>query len=345
MCRTELKRNLNNFVTKIWYPLHKHSWGWVTWLLAPIACMYYAFHLIHKTIVVSFIKREFSIPIIVIGNITVGGVGKTPLVITIANKLHSLGLRVRIVSRGYKAQVKHTPFEVTATDNAIKVGDEPLLLATNTNCPIVIAKQRIQAVQYLITKYQCQVIISDDGLQHYAMGRSIEIIVIDGQRSFGNGWILPAGPLRELPKRLVHSDFVIVNGTQPYNYQFKSYAMRIESSNMLINLATKQAISIKSLLTPIAAVAAIGNPQQFFDHLRKLGISIQEYPFPDHHIFSYQDLACLPEQSIIMTAKDAVKCKDFACNNWFYLPIAAHVTDAFWYDLSKHTALQGLLKL
>ncbi|KTD26129.1 tetraacyldisaccharide 4'-kinase [Legionella lansingensis] len=318
--------NLN----KLWYGNHP-----LCWFLWPLALIYSCLSWIRRSYLLRFSQQQFPVPVIVIGNLTVGGVGKTPLVIALAKQIQAKGLRVGIVSRGYGASIRNFPHEITVTDEARMVGDEPLLIARKTGCPVVIAPKRVDAVHFLLSKYQCQVIISDDGLQHYAMGRSIEIAVIDGVRKLGNGLCLPAGPLREGPRRLRQVDFIVVNGGEwP-----KAYPMQFVPGN-LINILTGQEISAETITFPVAAVAGIGNPQRFFTSLHNLGISFKKYPFPDHHHFQLNELQ-FKEKTVVMTEKDAVKCRSFAADSWYFLPIEAKLSDSFWQALWSHKHLQG----
>lgn len=198
---------MSSFLEQLWYG-HHHP---LQWILRPLSWVYSAIVSARRYFLQRFSQISCPVPVIVVGNITVGGVGKTPLVIELAKRIQQKGLRVGIVSRGYGAAIKQFPYEVQANDSALKVGDEPLLLAQKTKCPVVIAPKRTQAVRYLLEKHQSQIIISDDGLQHYRMGRAIEIAVIDGTRGLGNGFCLPAGPLRESAMRLEQVDFIVVN--------------------------------------------------------------------------------------------------------------------------------------
>ncbi|MBA3536682.1 MAG: tetraacyldisaccharide 4'-kinase [Tatlockia sp.] len=316
---------------KLWYG--KHPLRWALW---PFTFIYRFITRLRRAYFTSFRQHQFSVPVIVVGNLTVGGVGKTPLVIALAKQLQEKGLRVGIVSRGYGASIKQFPHEISEEDAANLVGDEPLLIAQKTACPVVIAPKRVQAVQYLLDKYQSQIIISDDGLQHYAMGRSIEIVVIDGMRKLGNGLCLPAGPLRESASRLQNTDLIVVNsGEWP-----EAYSMNLQPGK-LIHLATGQEIEANQLSMPVAAVAAIGHPQRFFTTLLNLGIAIKKYPFPDHHRFSIKDMQ-FAEKEVIMTEKDAVKCRSFAADSWYFLPVEAKLSDSFWQALWAHEQLQGL---
>jgi tetraacyldisaccharide 4'-kinase len=320
---------------KLWYK--KHPLRWVLW---PFTIAYRIIIKLRRTYLLYFRQQQFPVPIIIVGNLTVGGTGKTPLVIALAQEMRAKGLRVGIVSRGYGARIRQFPYEVSLHDSASLVGDEPLLIARKTSCPVVIAPKRVQAVKYLLAKHQSQIIISDDGLQHYTMGRAIEIIVIDGLRKLGNTLCLPAGPLREGAGRLRESDLLVVNeGEWP-----GAYPMRLQPGK-LTNLATGQVIDEKTLPSPVAAIAAIGHPQRFFTTLDNMGILFNRYPFPDHHHFQVNELQ-FPEKVVVMTEKDAVKCQSFACwakalpTSWYYLPVEAKLCDSFWQALWSHEQLQ-----
>lgn len=328
----KIKLSSGDIINKFWYNYHP-----LRWLLVPFSCIYQLVVAIRRFFLQQFCQQLFAVPIIVVGNLSVGGVGKTPLVIALAHKLSRAGIRVGIVSRGYGASIGHFPYEVSPDDEAAVVGDEPLLLARRTGCPVVIAPKRTQAVQYLLDKYQCHLIISDDGLQHYKMGRALEIVVIDGKRGLGNGLCLPAGPLREGVKRLRQADFVVVNsGKWPNAYQ-----MNIIPEE-LTQLTTRRKTASEQLKGSIAAVAAIGNPQRFFDTLDAMGLSYTPYSFADHHCFQPEEF-CFTEDLIIMTEKDAVKCTAFATDKMYFLPVHASVDDKFWQKIWSHKQLQGCI--
>lgn len=327
-----------SLIDKFWYK--KNPLRWFLW---PLSIIYLGVVTVRRFMIRS---HQVNIPIIVVGNLTVGGTGKTPLVIALAQALTDRGIRVGIVSRGYGAHIQKYPYEVNSNDKAHDVGDEPLLLARKTNVPVVIAPRRVDAVQYLITRHQSQIIISDDGLQHYAMGRDIEIVVIDGVRGFGNGLCLPAGPLRERIGRLKQADFLIINGKIGFdnsllkNYP-KSYHMELIPGK-LTQLRSGKACSWSDLATPIAAIAAIGYPQRFFSLLKNLGIVFKPYPFADHYAFQPEDLS-FSEKNIVMTEKDAVKCSSFATDTMYYLPVEAQIEDKFFDALWQHKQLQGYI--
>ena len=335
---------------KLWYGLHP-----LRWLLWPIAMVYRLVIACRRSYLQRFCRRQFPVPIIVVGTLTVGGVGKTPLVIALASQFRARGLRVGIVSRGYGARVDHFPYEVSIDADAAYVGDEPLLLAKKTTCPVVIAPRRTDAVQYLLDKYQSQIILSEDGLQHYAMGRAIEIVVSDGLRGLGNGLCLPAGPLREAAGRLQQVDFIVVNGTYPSNKQPSDHLKNLLSGRLcskvsymdmfpgdITPLLGGKPIKVAELKHPVAAVAAIGNPRRFFATLKKLGVVFKAYPFADHHRFHSGELM-VAEKIVVMTEKDAVKCQPFATDTMYFLPVEAKVDDKFWDALWMHKQLQSSL--
>lgn len=318
------------FINRIWYGKH-----FVKWVLLPFSWFYSIVIRIRRWYLQRFCQQNYPVPVIVVGNVTVGGVGKTPVVIELAKKMQQKGLKVGIVSRGYGAKIKHFPYEIQLNDSAELVGDEPLMIARRINCPVVIAPKRTEAVRHLLDKHSVQIIISDDGLQHYRMGRSIEIAVIDGMRGLGNGYCLPAGPLREPDSRLKQVDFVIVNEGAWEN----AYSMEIIPKK-IVRLTTKEEVSTDSFTNEVAAVAGIGNPQRFYSTLSQLGIKFKPYPYPDHYQFKLHDLNYV-ESQVIMTEKDAVKCYSFSSDKLYYLPVEAKLNDSFWEALWSHQQLQG----
>lgn len=318
------------FIEKIWYEAHV-----LRWPLRPLSWVYQSIVFLRRNFLKRFCQSQFAVPVIVVGNLTVGGVGKTPLVMALVKAIQKRGLRVGVVSRGYGASIKQFPHEVDAAARAAEVGDEPLLLARNCACPVVIAPKRVDAVKYLLEKHQCQIIISDDGLQHYAMGRAIEIVVVDGSRFFGNKLCLPAGPLRERPSRLDDVDFIVVNAGQMPG----AYAMELKAGP-LRSLTTQEPVDLATLARPIAAIAGIGNPERFFKTLRDLSLTFRAYAFPDHYRFNAEDLK-FKEKTVLMTEKDAVKCQPFAKENCFVLPVEAELSPAFWQAFWSHEKLKG----
>ncbi|MCW8410263.1 tetraacyldisaccharide 4'-kinase [Legionella sp. PATHC035] len=318
------------FFEKLWYGDHP-----MQWVLRPFSWVYSVFASVRRSYLQRFSQFDCPVPLIVVGNITVGGVGKTPLVIELAKRVQQKGLRVGIVSRGYGAKLKHFPYEVEVNDSALEVGDEPLLLAQKTKCPVVIAPKRTDAVRYLLEQHQSQIIISDDGLQHYRMGRAIEIAVIDGTRGLGNGFCLPAGPLREPARRLDQVDFIVVNEGKWNN----AYSMVLRPGKIK-KLSTDEEIDPHALNGKWEAIAAIGNPQRFYSTLLQLGIEFDTCSYPDHYQFKPDDLNYC-KSLIIMTEKDAVKCRSFCSDTMHYLPVDAVLDDAFWDALWLHQQLKG----
>ena len=271
----------------------------------------------------NFLKtKHFNVPVIVVGNITVGGTGKTPFVIWLVDTLKSQGFKPGIVSRGYGGKASSYPVAVEVDSDAAVVGDEALLLARRAECPVVVDPRRVNAVQTLLDKYDCDIVISDDGLQHYALGRNLEIAIIDGERRLGNGFLLPAGPLREHSKRLKDVDLVISNGDAKEG----ELAMRLVSDDMR-NVADPSITQSITYLQdkPLIAVAGIGNPDRFFNTLRSHGLEFIEKVFPDHHQFNKNDFELPDDAFIIMTEKDAVKCKDLVGDNAWTLPVTAEL--------------------
>lgn len=270
---------------------------------------------------------KLPVPVIVIGNITVGGTGKTPLVIWLANFLQEQGFRPGIVSRGYGGS-NEGPLAVTQQSNPALVGDEPVLLARRCSCPVWVGRNRPAAAKALLAAHpDCNVVVSDDGLQHYRLHRDVEIAVVDGERKFGNGLPLPAGPLRELTGRLDSVDAVVVHdGEQAAGAAASSFTMRLagETFYNLLNPDFKaSAADLRGKKT--YAVAGIGNPQRFFRQLQALGLTVAARPFPDHYQYQPEDLHAPDAEAIIMTEKDAVKCGTFADEKYWVLAVDAQV--------------------
>lgn len=277
-------------------------------------------------------QDKLPVPVIVVGNISVGGTGKTPLVIWLARHLQALGYKPGIISRGYGGAATEWPQPVEAGSDPAWVGDEPVLLAVRTGCPLWVGPDRPATARALLDQADCDILISDDGLQHYALQRDLEIVVIDGVRGFGNGWSLPAGPLRERPSRLSEVDLVIANGES----DLTDYRMVLEPGQ-LINLA---APSLKKKLDyfkdqPVHAMAGIGHPERFFNTLRAAGLYPQVHPFPDHHCFSEMEITPDDALPVIITEKDAVKCAPFAHRRHWYLEVSAQPDRGFIQQLDQ----------
>ena len=271
---------------------------------------------------------RLPVPVVVVGNISVGGTGKTPLVLWLAAALRQQGFHPGIISRGYGGGVDE-PIAAVAGSDPAAVGDEPLLLANKSGCPVWVGRDRVAAGRALLeARPECDVLLSDDGLQHYRLGRDVEIAVVDGERRFGNGWLLPAGPLREGPSRLAAADAVVVNGGRlglP-----NEYGMKLEGREFYNLRQPERRVEAGDL--PVgakAAVAGIGNPQRFFTHLRGLGLAFEAHAYPDHHAYRPDDLALAGVDVILMTEKDAVKCVAFADERCWVLAVEAVVPPDF----------------
>ena len=317
-----------SFVVDSWY--NKSIW---LYLLYPFSLVFsFLTSRRRRRYIKNKIKSFTSkIPLIVIGNLTIGGTGKTPLVKYIAKELMAKGYKPGIVSRGYGGQFKKT-LKVTVETSVKETGDEAQILS-KLGIPFYIDKNRVRAVKELLKNNDCDVILSDDGLQHYKMGRNIEIAVIDGKRRFGNNLTFPAGPLRESKNRLKTVDF-IVNNSGPTDEG--EYLMSI-SPTKFVHLKSGKSYSVENwpMHNQVHAVAGLGNPGRFFDLLEKLGFDIVRHPFPDHHNFSSSDLFYLDHLPIVMTEKDASKCKDFDNNKIWYLAIDADVNNKFIDNLDR----------
>ena len=270
--------------------------------------------------------RHPGVPVIVVGNITAGGTGKTPLVLWLVQWLRAQGRRPGVISRGY-GSLRSDPRAVPADGEPSDYGDEPCLLARRAGCPVWVGTDRAAVAAALRTAHpEVDVLVSDDGLQHYRLARDFEIAVIDGLRGFGNGWPLPAGPLREPVSRLDSVDAVVVNGDAATGPFAQALPMHLRGDRFR-NLARPQQIVTAAHFqgSPVHAVAGIGNPQRFFEHLRRLGIDCRPHPFPDHHPFAARDLAFSDADAVVMTEKDAVKCAAFATENHWALIVDADV--------------------
>jgi len=297
-------------------------------LLAPLSWLYAVVSAIRRLVYRRGWRAVYRapVPVIVVGNISVGGNGKTPVVIALCEALRQAGYHPGVVSRGYGGRASHYPLLVDGNSRTAEAGDEPVLIALRTGVPVCVSPRRGEAIRCLLASCpEVDLIISDDGLQHYAMARDIEIVVVDGERRLGNGWRLPVGPLREGASRLREVNFVICNGV-PANAG--EVAMTLEPGDIrpLCNN-----IEARSLPEAVDAVAAIGNPKRFFDTLEHLGLQLRSRtPFADHHQFTQGDLATLGEGGcVLMTEKDAVKCRPFAKSNWYFLPISAKFDQQF----------------
>lgn len=298
-----------------------------SWLrvLRPVASLYQGVLFLRRQLYRRGWRQVYRapVPVVVVGNISVGGTGKTPVVIALARAMSQRGLRVGVVSRGYGAASGAFPRRVMADSDWHDCGDEPLMIARQTGCPVVIAPRRPEAVDALLQWQAVDLVISDDGLQHLALGRDLEIVLLDPVSGIGNGRLLPAGPLREPAARLPYCDWVLQrDSAAPRRY----FRYRIEGLVHLETGATRPPDAFAG--KRVSAVAGIASPAAFFTSLREVGMQVAEFPFPDHHAFVPGDFSGLQKQPIIMTEKDAVKCQAFAGPDAWYLRIVAELPDA-----------------
>lgn len=294
-------------------------------LLLPLAWLYGIITCVIRYSYQSGLKKSWraSVPVVVVGNLTAGGNGKTPVVIWLVETLQQHGFRVGVVSRGYGGKSEHYPLLLTENTSTAQAGDEPVLIFQRTGAPVAVSPSRCDAVKALLAQHVLDVIITDDGLQHYALQRDIEIVVVDGVRRFGNGHWLPAGPMRERAGRLRSVDAVITNGGTALASEL---AMTLQPGKA-VNLLSGE-LRDATALRNVVAMAGIGHPPRFFATLKQLGVELQkEIVFADHQAYESEQLSALvqSDQTLLMTEKDAVKCRDFAQENWWYLPVEAKI--------------------
>jgi tetraacyldisaccharide 4'-kinase len=320
-----MKKTVSRWLLDIWYNDY-----FIGAALTPMSMFFLDFVKFRRWLYKIGLKKSTAlpVPVVIVGNITVGGTGKTPLCVYLANLLKAEGYHVGIISRGYGGEKVATKM-VSPNSDVAEVGDEALLILQQTNCPMAVGVNRVEAGQFLLKHAPCDVILADDGLQHYALKRDIEIAVVDGKRRFGNSACLPAGPLREPIERLNNVDFVVVNGEPLNDTAWKEWQMQLCGDNA-INLKTgeiKSLVEFKSF--DCHAIAGIGNPQRFFSQLEKAGILQRtDHSFPDHHVFSEKEII-FKNHPVLMTEKDAVKCKSFATQNHWFVPVTAKLSTEF----------------
>ncbi|MGH8558093.1 MAG: tetraacyldisaccharide 4'-kinase [Methylococcales bacterium] len=297
-------------------------------ILAPLSWIYTWIASLRRAMYSSGLLKSSGpdCPVLVVGNISVGGTGKTPLVIWLAGFLARHGWNPGIISRGYQGKASHWPRQVRPDSDPRVVGDEALLIARRTGCPMAVGPDRVRAALSLQKRARCDIIVSDDGLQHYALKRDLEIAVIDSTRLFGNGYCLPAGPLRERKSRLKQVDLVVYNGAPRPG----GFAMKLVGDKAINNCRPDLKVPLAEFASkPCHALAGIGNPKRFFDFLKARGLTFDSRAFPDHHRFVAEDLCFEDDAAILMTEKDAVKCFRFSAPNHWYVPVQAQLEAKF----------------
>src|SRR3990167_9488545 len=303
---------------RYWYRRSTHI---ILWPLIPLAWLFQCIVSVRRFLYRHHLFKtdSFNAPVIVVGNLTVGGTGKTPFVIWLANFLKAEGYSPGIVSRGYGGKSRKRPYRVMPNTLIQEASDETLLIARKTACPVVICKDRIQAVRALLQETSCNIVISDDGLQHYRMDRRFEIVIVDGKRLFGNHLLLPAGPLREPLARLEEVQLVVVNGGEgAHSMSCVIDELVAIQSHLRCDLA---AFPQKT----VHAVAGIGHPERFFTLLRQAGLEVIPHIFPDHHSFCLHDICFDDAHPVIMTEKDAVKCEALADSRHWYADLRVEI--------------------
>ncbi|MGN6313560.1 MAG: tetraacyldisaccharide 4'-kinase [Rhodanobacteraceae bacterium] len=303
------------------------------WWTLPVAVLYGAGSSLRRALYRRRWRQNerLPVPVIVVGNITVGGAGKTPLVIALVDALRQHGFRPGVVSRGYGGSAQ-APVLLDDDPDPRIVGDEPALIKLRTHAPVAIGRNRPRAARLLLDA-GANVVIADDGLQHYALARDVEICVVDGVRRFGNARLLPAGPLREPLSRLEKVDFIVCNGGDA---RTDEVAMHLRAEDAF---ALHEPSSLRALRSfagqRVHAVAGIGNPARFFTALREHGIDIVEHAFADHHRYTARDLHLGDASPVLMTEKDAVKCRGFAQANWWAVPVRAMLPEGFFGQIAE----------
>ena len=310
------------------------KFSWII-LLTPLSLLFLIGIKIRKFFYSIGLLKSFKLarPVIVIGNITLGGTGKTSLIQKIIEELIKKKISVGVISRGYGSNAKNSQ-EVFKNSRVEDVGDEPLLLKKKYDIPIFVGKDKVAVGQLLINQYpKVQLILSDDGLQHYKLQRDLEICIIDGQRGFGNNHLLPSGPLREPKSRLKECDLIVINEKND-NFDY-DYLMTYKNPNFLIN-RNNQIIKFKELKNQnIFIMSAIGNPNRLIKFFRSFGFDFKYKFFNDHYFFKQEDFDCLEKKLIVMTEKDIVKCENINHDNIWYLPVSVEIDKGFMNEISK----------
>lgn len=319
-------------IEKVWFKSHAAKWIIVP-LLLPLTALFALISKLRRFFYSANIFKSSQIdkPVVVVGNIGIGGNGKTPMVVLLVKLCRELGFTPGVISRGYGGKAPHYPYLLNEKSSSIEAGDEPILIYQRCNVPVVVGADRVANANLLVSQ-GCDIILADDGLQHYRLKRDVEIIVVDGKRLFGNGLLLPAGPLREGIWRLKTANLVINNGGSKIKIIANEVVMNLKA-DFICHLVTGEKKAISEFISQnkvINAMAGIGSPERFFNTLSELDFDInQSKGFVDHHDFTLTDFDCFDEElPLLMTEKDAVKCKSFTMDNWWYLPVDAIISDS-----------------
>lgn len=323
-----IKKHLRPYLTKgfeyCWYKPNK----WFYWLLplsylfrAIVAIRRYYYHYSDAKLI------HFDVPVIVVGNISVGGTGKTPIVIALVKLLQAQGWKPGVISRGYGRHHAYVIRPVVPSSDPRICGDEPVVIAEQCECPVMVGVDRVRTAERLLADTDCNIIISDDGLQHYALRRDIEIVVLNHQQYLGNEHCLPAGPLREPVSRLKTVDFVLTSGIKGAEYPIE------RTMGEPVNIMSGKSITWTNFpKEDVHVIAGIAHPQNFFTGLQDAGLEITSHSFPDHHVYLPSELDFAKGKTLLMTEKDAIKCRYFAEPTWWYVPLEVGLDDTFKQD-------------
>ena len=315
---------------------------WLLWPVHLFMCLLYGLRrLLYRANL--FKQKASKTPVVVVGNITLGGTGKTPFINWLVRALQDKSLSVVVISRGYGGTAQNFPLTVTDSVDVNLCGDEPKMLQQSLNIPVIVDPERSRAVDFAITQFQPDVIVSDDGLQHYKMARNFEICIVDGLRQFGNQFMMPAGPLREPLSRLKQCDLIITNTSAKDIPEKASQPQFSTQAISLVNIKSNEAVqvSLDRVARPFKccnAVCGIGNPDKFRQTLIQNDFDFDFFSFPDHYHFKQSDFSDFAEQAVLMTEKDAIKCKSFAKENWWFLKIDTVPNAALIQDINKLSA-------
>lgn len=317
---------MTTLVDRLWYRSARPLWPlWpLAWLYRFIAARR------RRQALITLGGDRLAVPVIVVGNITAGGTGKSPLTAWLVETLRDAGWSPVILTRGYGGKANSYPLLVTSDTGSTAAGDEPVMLAQQCHCPVVVDPQRYRGGQWAIEQALGDVLVCDDGLQHYRLPRDIELAVFDGVRGLGNGAPIPVGPLREPAERLSAVDFVITNGLRPLPLAHPAQHCMTLAPAWVRNLHSGETRPADWLAGQrVRAVAGIGNPARFFQTLSDLGASVRSRAFADHHVFRAEELAIEAGELLLITAKDAVKCQDLAPPQTWVLEVRAELPEDF----------------